>query len=83
MAKQSPDARAASHLDVERLLGPLDADILMSVMALRPTIQDLEKAALHVAGEGDTLPEPHQPHGTVLAIIELVTKDDEDERRAR
>ena len=83
MPKPSPKPAAATHLDVERLLGPLDADTLMAVMALSPTLQDVETAALHVSGAGDTLPERHQPHGTVLAIIALVTKDDGDEPISR
>lgn len=70
---------AATPADVERLLGPLDGATLMSVLALSPTIRDIEKAALHVAGEGESLPGRHQPHGAVLAIIGLVTRDDQDE----
>ena len=79
MSKPSHDSPAATHLDVERLLGPLDPDTVMAVMKLSPTLQDIETAALHVAGEGEALPERHQPHGTVLAIIELVTRNEEDE----
>jgi hypothetical protein len=82
MSKPSHEVPAATHLDVKRLLGPLDTDTVMAIMALSPTIKDVERAALHVAGEGEALSERHQPHGVVLAIIELVTKDDEDEQRA-
>ena len=83
MSSPSNQLPAATRLDVERLLGPLDTDTVMAVMALSPTLPDIEKAAMHVAGESAALPERHQPHGTVLAIIELVTRDDEDERRTR
>jgi hypothetical protein len=83
MSNPSHNVPAATYLDVERLLGPLDTDTIMAVMKLSPTLQDIEKAALHAAGEGEALPDPHQPHGTVLAIIELVTRDEEDERRTR
>ena len=55
----------------------------MTIMALAPSLKDLEKAALHVAGGAEALSEPHQPHGTVLAIVELVAQDEEDERRDR
>ena len=83
MSNPSHNVPAATYLDVERLLGPLDTDTIMAVMKLSPTLQDIEKAALYVAGEGEALQDPHQPHGTVLAIIELVTRDEEDERRTR
>lgn len=83
MLSSSHDAPAATYLDVERLLGPLDADTAIAVMKLSPTLQDIEKAALHVAGEGEALPSRHQPHGTVLAIIELVALDAEEEQRSR
>jgi hypothetical protein len=54
----------------------------MAIMALSPSLQEVEKAALHVGGEAEALSERHQPHGTVLAIIELVTQDEEDDRPA-
>lgn len=83
MPTPSHHSPAATRLDVERLLGPLDSDTVMAVMKLAPTLQDIQMAALHMAGEGEALPERHQPHGTVLAIVELVTRDDEDERSTR
>lgn len=83
MTTPSHGSPAATHLDVERLLGPLDTETVMAIMALAPSLKDLEKAALHVAGGAEALTERHQPHGTVLAIVDLVAQDEEDERRAR
>lgn len=79
MSKPPLETRAASNREVERLLGPLDADTVVDILALSPTMLDLERAALHLSGAVDSLPEKHQPHGTVLAIIELLKEDDEDE----
>lgn len=79
MSSSPLETRAASHREVERLLGPLDADAVMGILALSPTVLDVERAALHMSGAVDSLPENHQPHGTVLAIVELLTRDDEDE----
>ena len=81
MPAPSYGSPAATHLDVERLLGPLDTETAMAIIALSPSLQEVEKAALHIAGEA--LPERHQPHGTVLAIIELVTQDEADDRAGR
>lgn len=83
MSKPTHESLSATYLDVERLLGPIDTDTVTAVMALSPTVRDIEMAALHVAGQGEALPERHQPHGTVLAIVELVTRDDEDQRGTR
>jgi len=83
MLKPSQGSPSATHRDVERLLGPMDTGTVMAIMALSPSLQEVEKAALHVGGEAAALPERHQPHGTVLAIIELLTQDEEDDRPAR
>lgn len=82
MSEPSQGSPSATHSDVERLLGPMDTGTVMAIMALSPSLQDIEKAAVHVAGESEALPEHHQPHGKVLAIIELVTPDEEDDRPA-
>jgi hypothetical protein len=68
---------------MERLHGPLDNGMVADILALSPTLHDLEQAALWIAGEGETLPERHQPHRTVLAIVELIGRDEEDEGRDR
>lgn len=83
MPAPSHGSPAATALDVERLLGPLDTETAMAILALSPSLQEVEKAALHIAGEAEALPERHQPHGTVLAIIELVTQDEADDRPGR
>jgi hypothetical protein len=83
MSEPSQGSPSATHSDVERLLGPMDTGTVMAIMALSPSLQDIEKAAVHVAGESEALPEHHQPHGKVLAIIELVTPDEEDDGPAR
>lgn len=74
----NPSNAMVTVLDVERLLGPLDSDTSMAILALGPTMRDIEEAALHLAGETETLPSRHQPRGTVLAILELVDRDEDD-----
>lgn len=76
----NPSNAAATVLDVEHLLGPLNSDMSMAIMALGPTVRDIEEAALHLSGEGETLPSRQQPHGIVLAILELVDRDEDDSR---
>ena len=72
---------AATEQDIQRLLGDLDASLVVAIMALTPTIADVEQAALWVAGEGETLPGPHQARRTVEAILNLIAVEDDEERR--
>jgi hypothetical protein len=50
-------------------------------MALGPTLAEAEEAALWTAGEGETLPEPHQPGSIVAQILDLVVPEEDEERR--
>jgi len=67
--------------DVQRLLGDLEASVVSEILALTPTVAEVEKAALWAEGEGETLTERHQPRGTIDAILNLITVDEDDERR--
>lgn len=80
MSHSSAGRGTASREDVVRLLGPLDDGAVASVIALSPTLQEVEQAALWMAGEAEALPDRHQPHRTVLAIVELVSRDEEEGR---
>jgi hypothetical protein len=85
MNKPTPtgETPAVTPGDLQRLLGDLDASTVVAIMALVPSMADIEEAALWVQGDGERELEPHQPSGTVEAILDLVAADDDDERRAR
>ena len=73
----------ASVDDVRRIIGDVDDDKLLEIMALRPSILDVEEAALWIAGDADIFG-PGQPlklkAGDIVAII---TAEEEEEPRAR
>jgi hypothetical protein len=71
----------ATSADIQRLLGDLDASTIAALVALGPTLAEVEEAALWAAGEGETLPEPHQPRSVVAQILELVAPEEDEERR--
>jgi hypothetical protein len=73
---------AATAQDVKRLLGDFDASTLTAMLALTPTVAEIEEVALWVAGEGETLPMRHQPRSVVQAIIDLIVTDNDEEHRA-
>lgn len=75
---QLPPATAG---DVQRLLGNLEASTVSAILALTPTIAEVEEAALWAEGEGETLVERHQPRRIIEAILDLITVDEDDERR--
>jgi hypothetical protein len=79
--KPGSNAAAAAPQDVERLLGELDAATLAAIMALKPSLAEVEAAALWSVGEGESLPERHQPRRIVEAILDLVAVDEDEDRR--
>ena len=83
MSNLKPDSQSppATLVDIQRLLGDLEASVVSEILALSPSIAEVEKAALWAEGEGETLTERHQPRGTVDAILNLITVDEDDERR--
>jgi hypothetical protein len=70
----------ASSDDVRRILGDLDGDKLLEIVALHPTIVDVEQASLWLAGDADVFgagqPLPPLP-GEIVAIL---TADEEEEQ---
>jgi len=87
MAKGSIIARdrdaLAAPADIQRILGTLDEAKLLDIMALRPTILDVEEASVWLAGDTDVFGagQPLKPvAGEVVAIL---TADEEEEPPAR
>jgi len=85
MAKESitardRDALAASE-DVRRILGTLDEAKLLDIMALRPTILDVEEASVWLAGDADVFGAGQPLRATAGEIVAILTADEEEERR--
>jgi hypothetical protein len=90
LARQShrpDDARAAQTAtseDAKRLLGDTDARKIAEVLALQPTVAELEQAAIWHWGEGDLLGKTgHRLSGKAAQIFEILAADDEDDARDR
>ena len=83
MSNPKLDGRSplAAPGDIQRLLGDLEASVVSEILALSPTIADVEEAALWAEGEGETLAERHQPRTTIGAILDLITVGEDEERR--
>lgn len=72
-------APAATHADVKDVFGALDDDKLAAILALRPTIADLEEASIWLSGDADVFG-PGRPLKEIAGqIVALVTADEEDD----
>lgn len=85
MMQKSRSAEAAKRGlatsdDVARILGNLDPTKMIPIMALRPTITDVEEASMWLGGDRDVF-EPGRPlKGVASQIVTIVTADEEEER---
>ncbi len=74
----STSQNLASSDDVRRLFGHLDDHTIASVLALKPTLAQLEEAAARSAGAGDIFGDIRPAKGVVEEILDLVGMADED-----
>ena len=68
----------ASSDDVRRLFRHLDDHTVASVLALKPTVAQLEEAATRSAGASDIFADIRPERGVVEAIIDLVGMEEEE-----
>jgi hypothetical protein len=75
------DGQPANHIDLMRILGEVGDAKIVEILALKPTLQDLEEAALWLTGDGDVLAkEGHPLGGVVAAIVDIMISDEEEPR---
>ncbi len=86
MNKQAADMSdaAASALadDVRRILGALDDDKIVAIVALQPSITDLEEASLWLAGDTDVFGAGKPLKPVAGQIVDILTADEEEEPRS-
>jgi hypothetical protein len=69
-----------SASDVIRVVGEDAADRVTAILALEPTLQDLEEAMTWVEGDGDILGKQSHPlAGKAAAVFEILQADAFDE----
>ena len=74
--------RPASPIDVRKVLGELDDATVMDILALKPSLADLEDAAICMAGDQDVLAKSgHHVPATAAQIIELLAEGQEEPDR--
>jgi phosphoenolpyruvate carboxylase len=71
--------RHATAEDVARMLGHLDATVMVPIMELRPTIADIEEASMWLGGDRDVF-EPGPPlKGVASRIVTILTANEQEE----
>lgn len=80
-----PQPEAATHparatrADLHSILGDLDDGKVIEILALKPTVADVEEAAIYATGNGDVLAKSGHPCSDVAAdIIDILTADEEE-----
>jgi hypothetical protein len=69
----------ASPDDIRRIIANLDDEKLLEIMALQPTVLDVEEASLWLAGDSDVFG-AGKPLGSIAGeIVAILTADQEEE----
>jgi hypothetical protein len=76
---QSTAAPLANRDDIKAILGNIDADKMQAIIALRPTISEVEAASLWLAGDADVYGAGEPLKGHAAAIAAIVTEGEDEE----
>jgi len=86
MAKKTAPAQDRGALatadDVRRILGTLDEAKLLDIVALRPTVLDVEEASIWLAGDPDIFGAGRPLKLVAGEIVAVLTADEEEPQRA-
>lgn len=66
--------------DVKRIFGDLDETKLLNILALRPTIGEVEEASLWLSGDTDVFGAGQPLKSVPGEIVAILTADEEEER---
>jgi len=72
----------ATASDAHQILGDMDDSTLVAIMALHPSVAQLEEARLWLNGAGDVLGKEKRPlDGVVAQIFDMLALEDEEQPR--
>ena len=73
------NGKPATEEDVKSILGELDETKLLPILALRPTVGDLEDASMWLGGDRDVFEAGNALKGIGSQIVTILTEDEEEE----
>jgi hypothetical protein len=74
--------KPTTHEEVRSILGDLDPSKMLPIMALRPTVADVEEATMWLAGDRDIFGAGPPLKGIASEIVTILTAEEEEEPRA-
>jgi len=75
--------RLATHDDVKSILGDLDETKMLPILALQPTVADVEEASVWLGGDADVFGTAEPLRGVASHIVTILTADEEEEEPPR
>jgi hypothetical protein len=69
----------ATHNDIKGVLGDIDPAQMLAIMALRPTIADIEQASVWLEGDPDVFGPGEPVKGVASDIVTILTENEEKE----
>lgn len=83
MPKSHTQAPVLAHsADIRHLLGDLDEHVILDILALKPTVTQIEEAALRIEGEDEAVARMRPASVTVAKIVELAGAEEFEEPEA-
>ena len=71
--------KSATLDDVKSILGDLDETKMLPILALRPTIAEVEEASIWLGGDADVFGAAEPLKGVASQIVTILTANDEEE----
>jgi hypothetical protein len=81
-----PDSSAAAlatRNDIKGILGDIDPAEMLAIMALKPTIADIEEASVWLDGDPDVFGAGKAVQGVASEIVAILTENEEEEEPPR
>ena len=71
----------ATNADIAGVFGNINSDKLLAILALRPTIGEVEEASMWLSGDTDVFGANKPVKGKASHIITILTAEEEEEPR--
>ncbi len=72
----------AKRDDIKSILGDIDADKMLAIIELRPTVADIEAASSWLSADADVFGAGEPLKGAAANIVTILTEDEDEYDRA-
>lgn len=70
---------AATQADIVGILGHIDSEQLLAILALQPTVAEVEEAAMWLSADPDVFGSGDPLKGKAAEIVTILTEDQDEE----